>query len=68
LNLPKEYYEIQRPKKTISIPNILNKEEVLKILQYPKNMKYKAILWTIYNVILRISEVLNFRIIDAHSK
>jgi len=68
LKLPREYYEIQRPKKAVSIPNVLSKEEVLKIIQHPKNIKHKAILWTIYSAGLRISEVLNLRIIDVHSK
>ena len=68
LKLPREYYEIQRPKKTTSIPNVLSKEEVLKILQHPANIKHKAILWTIYSAGLRISEVLNLRIVDVHSK
>jgi integrase/recombinase XerD len=68
LKLPREYYEIQRPKKAVSIPNVLSKEEVLKIIQHPKNIKHKAILWTVYSAGLRISEVLNLRIIDVHSK
>ena len=68
LKKPREYYEIQRPKKAVSIPNVLSKEEVLKILQHPKYLKHKAILWTIYSGGLRISEVLNLRIVDVHSK
>jgi site-specific recombinase XerD len=68
LKLPREYYEIQRPKKTLSIPNVLSKEEVLKIIQHPKNIKHRAILQTIYSGGLRISEVLNLRIVDIHSK
>jgi site-specific recombinase XerD len=68
LKKPRGYYEIQRPKKAVSIPNVLSKEEVLKILQFPKYIKHKAILWTIYSAGLRISEVLNLRIVDVHSK
>jgi integrase/recombinase XerD len=59
---------MQRPKKAVSIPNVLSKEEVLKIIQHPKNSKHKAILWTIYIAVLRISEILNLRIIAIHSK
>jgi len=68
LKFPRAYYEIQRPKKAVSIPNVLSKEEVLKIIQRPNNIKHRAILWTIYSAGLRISEVLNLRIIDIHSK
>ena len=34
LKLPREYYEIQRPKKAVSIPNVLSKEEVFEIQIY----------------------------------
>ncbi|MDO6761734.1 tyrosine-type recombinase/integrase [Tamlana sp. 2_MG-2023] len=68
LKMPREYYDIQRPKKAVSIPNVLSKEEVLNILESPKNIKHKAILYTIYGSGLRISELLNLRISDVHSK
>ncbi|QCX37299.1 recombinase XerD [Aureibaculum algae] len=67
LGLPREYYDIQRPKKSQNIPNVLSQEEVLKILQHHKNIKHKAILWTIYSAGLRISELINLRIADVHS-
>ncbi|MEP3836620.1 MAG: tyrosine-type recombinase/integrase [Algibacter sp.] len=68
LKMPREYYDIQRPKKTLNIPNVLSKEEVLKIIQNPKNLKHRAILYTIYSSGLRISELINLRIVDVHSK
>ena len=68
LGLPREFYDIKRPKKSINIPNILSEEEVFKIIQYPKNIKHRAILWTIYSGGLRISEVINLRIADINSK
>ncbi|WP_034062154.1 tyrosine-type recombinase/integrase [Lacinutrix jangbogonensis] len=68
LKMPREYYDIQRPKKSRTIPNVLSKTEVLKILQSPKNIKHRAILWTIYSSGLRISELINLRISDVHSK
>ena len=68
LGMPREYYDIKRPKKTLSIPNVLSQNEVLKILQFPKNIKHRAILWTIYSAGLRISELINLRITDVHSK
>ena len=67
LKLPREYYDIQRPKKAVSIPNVLSKSEVLNIIQSPNNIKHKAILHTIYGCGLRISELLNLRIADVHS-
>jgi len=68
LKQPREYYDIQRPKKTKSIPNTLSKAEVLKIVQSPNNIKHRAILCTIYGSGLRISELINLRIADVHSK
>lgn len=68
LGMPKEYYDINRPKKNVSIPNVLNEEEVLRIIQSPQNIKHKAILCTIYSAGLRISELTNLRIADIHSK
>jgi len=67
LGLPREYYDIQRPKKSHNIPNVLSQLEVLNILQHPRNIKHKAILWTIYSGGLRISEVINLRVSDVHS-
>ncbi|MBN1250916.1 MAG: tyrosine-type recombinase/integrase [Bacteroidales bacterium] len=67
LGMPREYYEIKRPRKSVSIPNVLSENEVLKIIQYPENLKHKAILWTIYSAGLRISELVNLRIADIHS-
>ncbi|SFD02386.1 tyrosine-type recombinase/integrase [Algibacter pectinivorans] len=68
LKMPREYYDIQRPKKPLNIPNVLSKVEVLKIIQQPTNLKHKAILHTIYSAGLRVSELINLRIIDVHSK
>jgi len=67
LNLPREYYDIQRPKKQKSLPNVLSQEEVLALINYPKNIKHKAVLYTIYSCGLRVSELLNLRIKDIRS-
>jgi len=68
LQLPREYYEIERPKKALSLPGILSQEEVMKLVNNPKNLKHKAILWTIYSAGLRRSELIRLRIVDIHSK
>ena len=67
LGMPREYYEIKRPKRSVSLPNVLSEDEVLRIIQQPKNIKHRAILWTIYSAGLRISELVNLRIVDIHS-
>ncbi len=67
LNLPREYYDIQRPKKANQLPNTLSKEEVIKLINSPKNLKHKTILWTIYSAGLRTSEIIKLRIKDIRS-
>jgi site-specific recombinase XerD len=67
LKMPREYYEVVRPKRNKSIPDVLSPEEVLSIINQPKNLKHKAILWTIYSAGLRISEITRLRIDDIHS-
>lgn len=60
-------YEIQRPKKSITLPNILSQEEVKAILQSVDNLKHRAILMLIYSAGLRISEAIKLRNRDIHS-
>ena len=60
-------YEIQRPKKSLTLPNILSQEEVKAILHSVDNLKHWAILMLIYSAGLRISEAIKLRIRDIHS-
>jgi integrase/recombinase XerD len=66
LGFPREFYDIQRPKKPNTLPNVLTQEETKRLLETPSNLKHKAILWTIYSCGLRISELINLRIEDIH--
>lgn len=56
--------QISRPKKEKIYPDILNKEEVKKILQSTANPKHKALLGLVYSSGLRVSEVVNLKISD----
>jgi len=67
LGMPREYYNIQRPKMANTLPNVLSGQEVYKLINAPENIKHKAILYTIYSAGLRMSEVLNLRITDIRS-
>lgn len=67
LGMPREYYEITRPKKSKNLPNVLSIEEVAAILEQPKNIKHRAILYVIYSAGLRVSEVVRLRIKDIRS-
>ncbi len=57
-------YNIQRPKKAKSYPKVLSESEVLRLIDAPRNLKHRAILYTLYSAGLRISEVVNLKLSD----
>lgn len=67
LGKERTYYDIQRPKKELQLPNTLSEKEVLKIINQPSNLKHKAILYCIYSGGLRLNEIIKLRIVDIHS-
>lgn len=50
------------------LPIVLSQQEVKTLLETPTNIKHRAILMTIYAGGLRVSEVVNLRIIDIDSQ
>lgn len=67
LEMPREYYNITRPKKSSDLPNVLSLEEVRLLLNHPSNIKHRAILHIIYAAGLRIGEVIRLRVKDIRS-
>jgi site-specific recombinase XerD len=67
-NQPRTLYDIQRPKKSRTLPNVLSAGDTLRLINAPSNIKHKAILHTIYSAGLRISELINLRIEDVRSQ
>ena len=65
LGLEREYYKIDRPKRTKKLPKIISESEVLKMLRATTNLKHKSIIATIYSAGLRRSELVNLRIQDV---
>lgn len=57
-------YDIQRPKKNQTIPNVLSTDEIKRLLDTITNIKHKAMIMTIYSAGLRRSELINLRIQD----
>lgn len=55
---------ISRPKKERKLPNVLSRDQVVKILQSIENEKHKTILFLIYSAGLRVSEVVRLQIED----
>jgi site-specific recombinase XerD len=62
LDMPLETAKIPCHKKNRSIPDILTREEVGKLLQVTKNLRDKALLATIYGAGLRISEAVSLKV------
>ncbi|MER3465440.1 MAG: integrase, partial [Chitinophagaceae bacterium] len=67
-NRQSEFYDLPRPKKPQNLPSILAEEEMVSIIQATKNLKHKALLMTCYSAGLRVSELVNLKIVDIDSK
>ena len=67
LGQPREFYDIQRPKRARELPNVLSQSAVIKLINSPENIKHKAMLYLIYSAGLRSGELLNLRIRDIQS-
>ncbi|MEM9889127.1 MAG: tyrosine-type recombinase/integrase [Bacteroidota bacterium] len=66
LKRPKAWIEIPRPKRPKQLPNVLSTEEVVKLVESPKNLKHKLILLLIYSSGLRLGEVTSIRTKDIN--
>lgn len=58
--------DLSRPKRSRPLPQVFSKDEVTRILNSPRNIKHKLILWIIYSCGLRRSEVINIRLNDIN--
>ena len=65
--LDKQRFELQRPKKTFKLPEVLSAEQVARILKATHNIKHKAILTTLYSAGLRM-ELLSLKVADIDSE
>jgi site-specific recombinase XerD len=66
--IPKEFYDLPRPKKPHKLPSILAEEEVVDLIKNTENLKHRALLMTSYSAGLRVSELVNLKILDIDSK
>ncbi|WP_272151741.1 site-specific tyrosine recombinase/integron integrase [Tenacibaculum aiptasiae] len=58
--------KLERPKKSRKLPNVLSQEEVLNIIRCTQNLKHRAIISLIYSCGLRVSELVNLKLVDFH--
>lgn len=64
LNMPQRFYDVERPRKEHKLPSVLSKEEVQAMIQCTENLKHRTILTTLYSCGLRLSELIDLRLID----
>lgn len=60
--------ELHRPKNAKTLPNVLSKEETLRLIDLTTNLKHKTLLALIYSAGLRISEAINMKITDIDNQ
>lgn len=68
LGREKQYIQINRPKKTKTLPNVLSSNEVKLLIDKTKNIKHKCIISLLYSGGLRRSELINLQITDILSE
>ncbi len=61
-------YHVDRPIREKTLPIVCSEEEIVALFKAVTNVKYRAILMTIYSAGLRISELINLRIKDIDSE
>ncbi len=67
LKRPKTVFDLPRPRKPRTLPKVMSRNEVFKLLSVVSNIKHKAILHIIYSGGLRLGELLNLKIVDIDS-
>ncbi len=68
LKREKVYYDIDRPRKEHTLPDVLSRDEIKAMLSATTNIKHKCIIGLIYSCGLRRSELINLKIKDIDSE
>lgn len=68
LHRPRMFFDIPRPKKPSVLPKMLSKSEVKKLFTVTNNLKHNIALQLCYGMGLRVSEVVNLKIVNIDSK
>jgi integrase/recombinase XerD len=68
LGMPNRFYDIERPLKQDTIPKVISKEEIGKMINTAKNIKHRCIISLLYSAGLRRSELIDLTIGDIDSK
>jgi site-specific recombinase XerD len=61
------FEEIPRPKKKSLLPKVISKKDIAKLFAHVENLKHLIMLKLCYGTGLRVSEIVNLKIIDIDS-
>lgn len=64
LKAPGEVGELPRPKRSRTLPSVLNRDEVRRLIDQLGNPKHRAVVVLLYSAGLRVSEVLRLKVKD----
>ncbi len=67
LGMPNRFYSIDRPRKEKKLPQVISKEEVMRILEHTNNIKHRCIVGLLYSAGLRRNELVNLKLSDIDS-
>ena len=62
------FFEIPRPKRPSILPKVINAKDIQKLFEVTLNLKHNTMLKLCYGMGLRVSEIINLKIIDIDSK
>jgi len=68
LNMPNRFYSVERPRLQKTLPQVLDKSEVLSIIRCIKNIKHKCLISLLYSAGLRRNEIIQLKIEDINSQ
>lgn len=60
LDIKLDLRDLPYPRKEYKIPEVFSKDEMKRLIEYPKNLKHQLIICLLYNCGLRIGELLHF--------
>lgn len=67
MGMPNRFYSIDRPEKRVSLPKVLSRGEVERMIEKTSNIKHRCIIELLYSAGLRRQELLNLTLEDIDS-
>ena len=67
MGMPNRFYSVERPIKAEKLPEVLAKDEVLRMIRVTRNLKHRCMIQLLYSSGLRRSELLNLTPKDIES-